>query len=93
MLTKLDGNAQAELYNRQKTAAYINLQYVYLHWHLAQRRVLTVTPRPVVVDFGSLEDPVKFNGKQMYPTWLSKMVQAHQQPITAAQKKMMTLAK
>ena len=35
MIGKLDGNGQADNFFQQRATAHTNIEYSYLHWHLA----------------------------------------------------------
>ena len=90
MIVRLDGNAQADNFNQQKANAHMSLEYSYLQYHLAPSRTVNTMLQPKVQDFGAIDDMTLFSARIVWPPWLSVMVQSFQQPITEAQKKLMT---
>ena len=92
LIWKLEAARQATSFNEQKHAAYLELEYDYLHFNssLVKARSDDKVSALEIENFGAYEDPYAYNGHTLYPQFLTKVMMAYQQPIFNAQKRFLS---
>ena len=94
LLWRLETSKQAAMYNEARVASFLNLEYMYLQYSSSFSRSLNM---PGVVrsavkfdNFGDIADPYFADVQELYPSFLSKVTTAVQQPIFDVQKQFMS---